>query len=84
MARVQFKPTTTKRKKPLTIGDCADGDIIYIESEGVFGLIIDTDFEETKVALFEDGDIDYYDNTELCKKFIGEIQFDIKEFQEFV
>ena len=84
MANVRFTPKNSKSRKHLSVGDCAIGDIIYIESEGVFGLIIDTDYEEIEVALFENGDIDYYDNTESCKKFIGEIQFDIKEFQEFI
>lgn len=84
MAKVGFTPTNCKSKRHLTVGDCDIGDIIYIEDNQIFGLIIDKDNEESKVADLADGDTDYRDNEALCRKFVGEIGFNVDDFLEFI
>lgn len=85
MAKVQFslKPTS-KSRRHLKVMDCAAGDIIYLEESQAFVLIIDQNIEESKIVCFEDGDIDYCDNQTLCRKFVGEINFDVNDFEEFI
>lgn len=84
MAKVGFKPTNSKSGKPLTLGDCAIGDIIYLEESQTFALMIDKDIKESKIAYFEDGDTDWCDNRAYCRKFVGEIGFDVNDFEEFL
>lgn len=84
MAKVGFTPTKSKSKRHLRVEDCDIGDIIYIENNQIFGLIIDKDVEESKVADLADGDTDYCDNEALCRKFVGEIGFDVDDFLEFI
>lgn len=84
MAKVGFKPTNCKSRKRLIIGDCDIGDIIYIEDNQIFGLIIDKDVEESKIADLADGDTDYCDNQALCRKFVGKIDFNVEDFLEFI
>ena len=85
MAKVRFNPQkNTKSKRHLTLGDCGDGDIVYLETEQIFGLIIDTDCDEMKVANFADGNYEWYPTEMPCRKFSGEINFDVNDFQEFI
>ena len=84
MAKVRFAPTNSKKGKPLTVGDCAIGDIIYIEETQAFALILEQDHKESKVAYLDDGETDYCDNLEFCRKFVGEINFDVNDFEEFL
>lgn len=84
MAKVGFKPTNSKSKKHLAVGDCAIGDIIYLEESQAFALVLEQDFEDSKIAYLEDGDTDYCDNRTHCRKFVGEISFDVNDFEEFL
>ena len=84
MAKVGFTPTKSKSRKPLKVMDCAIGDIIYIDETRAFALILEQDIEESKVAYLDDGETDYCDNQEVCRKFVGEICFDINDFEEFL
>ena len=83
MAKVGFTPTNSKSRKHLSVGDCTIGDIIYIEDNQLFALILDQDIEESKVAYLHDGDTDYCDNQAPCRKFVGKIDFDVNDFEEF-
>lgn len=84
MAKVGFTPASSKSKRHITVGDCDIGDIIYIEDDKIFGLIIDKDIEDSKVADLADGDTGYCDNQTLCRKFVGEIGFNVEDFLEFI
>ena len=84
MAKVGFKPTNSKSRKPLTLGDCAIGDIIYLEESQAFVLMLEQSIEESKIAYLEDGDTDWCDNRAFCRKFVGEINFDVNDFEEFL
>lgn len=84
MAKVGFKPTSSKSRKHFNVGNCNIGDIIYLEEEQEFVLILDQDISETKVAYLNDGETGYCDNQELCRKFVGEIGFDVNDFEEFI
>ena len=64
--------------------DCAIGDIIYIDETRAFALILEQDIEESKVAYLDDGETDYCSNLEFCRKFVGEINFDVNDFEEFL
>lgn len=85
MAKVGFNPKkNTKSKRHITLADCGEGDIVYLEEEQIFGLIIDTDLDEKRVADLDDGDCDWYSNQTLCRLFSGEINFDVEDFEEFI
>jgi hypothetical protein len=84
MAKVGFAPTNSEKRKPLKVGDCAIGDIIYIEETRAFALILEQDIKESKVAYLDDGETDYCSNLEYCRKFVGEINFDVNDFEEFL
>ena len=85
MAKVRFNPQkNTKSKRRITLGDCEDGDIVYLETEQIFGLIIDTNLDEKRVADLDNGDCDWYSNQTHCRVFSGEINFDIEDFEEFI
>ena len=84
MAKVGFTPKNSKSRKRLTVGDCAIGDIMYLEESQSFVLMLDQDIEESRVAYLHDGDTDYCDNRALCRKFVGEINFDVNDFEEFL
>ena len=83
MANVGFD-SHDKNDRHITIGNCTDGDIIYLEEEEIFGLIIDTDLGEKKVADLADGNSDWYPNETICRKFEGSIRFNINDFKEFL
>lgn len=84
MAKVGFTPTKSKSRKHLSVGDCAIGDIIYLEESQAFALMLDQDVEESKLAYLEDGDTDWCDNRAHCRKFVGELGFDVNDFEEFL
>lgn len=84
MAKVGFIPIISKSRKHLKVGDCAIGDIIYLEESQTFALILEQDHEDSKIARLDDGDIEYYDNQTSCRKFVGEINFDVNDFEEFL
>lgn len=84
MAKVGFTPINSKSRKHLTLGDCAIGDIIYLEEAHAFALMLEQSFEDSKIAYLEDGDTDYCDNRTHCRKFVGEINFDVNDFEEFL
>ena len=84
MAKVGFAPTKSKSRKPFKVMDCAIGDIIYLEETQTFALILDQDIDESKIAYLHDGDTDYCDNRAFCRKFVGEINFDVNDFEEFL
>ena len=84
MAKVGFTPTNSKSRKHLKLGDCAIGDIAYLEESQAFVLILEQSIEDSKVAYLEDGDTDYCDNRTHCRKFVGEIGFDVNDFEEFL
>ena len=84
MAKVGFIPTKSKSRKHLSVGDCAIGDIIYLEESQAFTLMVDQNVEESKLAYLEDGDTDWCDNRAHCRKFVGELGFDVNDFEEFL
>lgn len=85
MAKVRFNPQkNTKSKRHLTLGNCDEGDIVYLEDRQIFGLIIDTDCDEMRVADLADGDCEWYPTETLCRVFSGEINFDVNDFEEFI
>ena len=83
MANVGFD-SHCKNDRHITIGNCTDGDIIYLEDEEIFGLIIDVDLDERKVANLSDGYTEWYPNETICRKFEGSIRFNINDFKEFL
>ena len=46
--------------------------------------MISKGIKESKVADLADGDIDYFNNQTLCRKFVGEIGFNVDDFLEFI
>ena len=85
MAKVGFTPTDKQRsKRHIILNDCVDGDIVYLEDSQRFGLIIETDYNEKKVVDFEDGDCEWLSSETLCRKFVGEIKFNVDDFLEFI
>jgi hypothetical protein len=84
MAKVGFIPKNSKSRKHLTLGDCAIGDIIYLEEAQTFVLMVDQDIEASKIVCLEDGDSEWHDNRAHCRKFVGELGFDVNDFEEFL
>lgn len=85
MAKVRFNPQkNTKSKRHITLADCDEGDIVYLETAQIFGLIIDTDIDEKRVADLTDGDCDWYPIEMPCRRFSSEINFDVNDFEEFI
>jgi hypothetical protein len=85
MAKVQFslKPTF-KSKRHITLDDCGDGDIVYIEEDNAFGIISDCGHDETEITHFSNGTREWYPSSTVCRKFVGEINFDVNDFEEFI
>ena len=85
MAKVQFNPQkNTKSRRHITLADCGDGDIVYLEERQIFGIIIDTDYDEKKIADLADGECEWFSADTLCKVFSGEINFNVEDFEEFI
>lgn len=85
MAKVQFSlKTASKSKRHIELGDCGEGDIVYIEEDSAFGIVSDSDFEETEVTHLSSGVREWFSNSTACRKFVGEINFDVNDFEEFI
>ena len=85
MAKVQFDlRTKAKSKRHITLDDCAEGDIVYIEEDNAFGIVSDSDYAETEVTHFLNGVREWYPTSTACRKFVGEINFDVNDFEEFI
>ena len=85
MAKVRFSPLNNpKSKRHITLEDCDDGDIVYLEEDQIFGIIIETDCDGKKVANLEDGDAVWYSLETHCRRFTGELNFDVNDFAEFI
>ena len=85
MAKVQFDlRTKSKSKRHITLDDCGEGDIVYIEEDNAFGIISDSDNTETEVTHFSNGIREWFPSSTPCRKFIGEINFDVNDFEEFI
>lgn len=85
MAKVRFNSQkNAKSRRHITLADCGDGDIVYIEDEQIFGLIIDADYDEKRVADLADGDCEWFSADTPCRVFSGEINFDVEDFEEFI
>lgn len=85
MAKVGFTPTDKQRsKRHIILNDCVDGDIVYLKDSQRFGLIIDTAYNEKRVADLEDGKCEWLSSETLCRKFVGEINFNVDDFLEFI
>lgn len=84
MANVGFDSHYNKNDIHITLGNCEEGYIIYLEKEEIFGLIIDTNFDEKKVANLADGSTEWYSNEVFCRKFEGSIRFNMNDFKKFL
>ena len=85
MAKVRFSPLSNpKSKRHITLEDCDDGDIVYLEEAQIFGIIIETDCDGKKIANLEDGDAVWYSLETHCRRFMGELNFDVNDFAEFI
>lgn len=83
MANVGFD-SHGKNNRHITLGDCEEGDIIYLETEEIFGLVIDVDLDERRIANLIYGNCEWYPNEIICRKFEGSIRFNINDFKEFL
>lgn len=85
MAKVQFGlKSASKSKRHITLDDCTEGDIVYIEEYSEFGIVSDSDCSETEVTLFLNGTREWFPSETPCRKFVGEINFDVNDFEEFL
>lgn len=84
MAKVHFSKNTSKSKRHITLDDCTEGDIVYIEEDNAFGIISDSDYAETEVTHFSNGVREWFPSSTACRKFVGEIEFDVEDFEEFI
>lgn len=85
MAKVGFKPTDSKSKRHIVLDDCREGDIVFLEDEQVFGIVSDSDCSETEVTHFLNGTREWFSSdTTPCRKFVGEINFNVDDFLEFI
>ena len=85
MAKVQFSlKSTSKSKRHIELEDCSEGDIVYIEEDNVFGIVSDSDYAETEVTHFSNGVREWFPSSTACRKFVGEIEFDVNDFEEFI
>lgn len=86
MAKVGFKPTAnSKSKRHIVLDDCSEGDIVFLEDDQIFGIVSDSDCSETEVTNFLHGSREWFpSDTTLCRKFVGEINFNVDDFLEFI
>ena len=84
MAKVGFAPTSSKSKRHITLGDCREGDIVFLDDDQIFGIVSNSDYNETEVTRFLDGVSKWLPLETLCRKFIGEINFNVDDFLEFI
>ena len=85
MAKAQFSlKSTSKSKRHIILDDCTEGDIVYIEEDNAFGIVSDSDYAETEVTHFSNGVREWFPSSTACRKFVGEIEFDVNDFEEFI
>jgi hypothetical protein len=85
MAKVQFSlKSHSKSKRHITLEDCGCGDIVYIEEDNAFGIVSDCDCAIIEVTHFSNGTREWLPSSTPCRKFIGEINFDVNDFEEFI
>ena len=85
MAKVQFSlKSTSKSKRHVTLDDCGGGDIVYLEEDGEFGIISDCDRDEVEITYLSNGLSEWLPSSTSCRKFVGEINFDMNDFEEFI
>lgn len=84
MAKVGFVPTNSKSKRHIILDDCTNGDIVFLEEGGVFGIVSDFDSDETEITHLLNGAREWYSSETQCRKFIGEINFNVNDFLEFI
>ena len=84
MAKVGFTPTNSKSKRHVILGDCREGDIVFLEDDKIFGIVSDSDYEETEITHFSSGVSEWLSSKTLCRKFVGEINFNVEDFLEFI
>lgn len=84
MAKVGFKPTNYKSKRHIVLDDCGEGDIVFLEKDQVFGIVSDSDCSGTEVTHFLNGAREWFPSETQCRKFVGEINFDVNDFLEFI
>lgn len=73
-------------KRAITIGDCSEGDIVSIPTEGIdVGIITDGDCDYNcyPVVDLADGNIHDIHISTACRRYTGIVQFDRKDFEEF-
>ena len=84
MANVGFTVTNSKSKRHIVLGDCREGDIVFLEKDKIFGIVSDSDYNETEITRFLDGGSEWLPSETQCRKFVGEINFDVNDFLEFI
>lgn len=85
MAKVQFSlKSTPKSKRHVTLDDCGGGDIVYLEEDDEFGIISDCDRDEVEITYLSNGLSEWLPSSTSCRKFVGEINFDMNDFEEFI
>ena len=84
MAKVGFTPTNLKGKKHIVLDDCSEGDIVFLEEDRIFGIVSDSDYCETEVTHFLNGVREWFPSETQCRKFVGEINFNVDDFLEFI
>lgn len=84
MAKVGFKPTNSKSKRHIVLDDCSEGDIVFLEKDQVFGIVSDFDCSEREVTHLLSGCREWFPSETQCRKFVGEINFSVDDFEEFI
>ena len=84
MAKVGFTFTNSKSKRHIVLGDCREGDIVFLEKDKIFGIVSDSDYNETEITRFLNGVSEWLPSETQCRKFVGEINFDVNDFLEFI
>lgn len=84
MAKIGFKTTNSKSKRHIVLDDCCEGDIVFLEKDQVFGIVSDSDCSETEVTHLLSGCREWFPSETQCRKFVGEINFDVNDFEEFL
>ena len=84
MAKVGFTFTNSKSKRHIVLGDCRGGDIVFLEDDKIFGIVSDTDYDEIEITHFSSGVSEWLSSETECRKFIGEVNFNVDDFLEFI
>ena len=73
-------------KRAITLGDCSDGDIVSIPTEGIdVGIIIDGCKAHSYVFVVDLSDGTTYEihTGTACRRYTGTLEFDRNDFEEF-